>query len=140
MSPAARPTGLSPRLVQVLAMFVDIAAAQAAALEAEAAPGVCWVRVVKPQAILRSVDARATHSAIAPIRTQEPAYVKRVADLARAQRAGLLVDCNGADSAAVVTALGHSGALVAFVAGAQGVRELTLAQSAPGVTEWRRAA
>ena len=124
-------------------MYVDTASAQAAAPEVEAAPGVRWVRVLKPQAILRSVSARATQPAIAPIRVHEPAYVQRVADHARAQRAGLLVDWEGADTAAVARTLRQSGALIAFVAGTQGVCELALpgqAQPAPTAREWRHAA
>ena len=143
MSTAAPPSVTPAGRVQVLAMFPDIASAQAAAPEVEAAPGVRWVRVVKPQAILRSVEARATQPAIAPIRAHEPAYVRRVADHARAQRAGLLVDWEGADTADVVDVLRLSGALIAFVAGTQGVRELVLPalpHPSPAVQEWRRAA
>ena len=143
MSTAAHPAGSSAHLVQVLAMYVDTASAQAAAPEVEAAPGVRWVRVLKPQAILRSVSARATQPAIAPIRVHEPAYVQRVADHARAQRAGLLVDWEGADTADVARTLRQSGALIAFVAGTQGVCELALpgqAHPAPTAREWRHAA
>ena len=133
-----------PRVVQLLAMFVDTASAQAAVPELEAVPGVRWVRVVKPQAILRSVAAHEAYGDAAALHADLPGYVQKVATLARAERAGLLVDCDGADAAAVARALCAGDALLAFTAGAYGVRELplTLSVQPPVHTPepWRRAA
>lgn len=114
------------RVVQLLSLFVDTASAQAAVPELEAVPGVRWVRVVKPQAMLRSVAAHEAYGDPDALHVDVPGYVAKVALLARAERAGVLVDCDGADPDAVTRALCAADALVAFTACPSGVRELPL--------------
>ena len=98
----------------VFAMFADTAAAQAAAERVGAVPGVGAVSLAEPGAIQQAFAERAAEVGGAPSVGREDQFMLRFVELARAGRAGLLIEAGRADTAALSAVLATSGAVLAY--------------------------
>ena len=108
----------------VFAMFADPAAAQAAAERIGAVPDVGALSLAEPGAIQQAFAERAAAVGGAPSVGREDQFMLRFVELARAGRAGLLIEVGRADTAALSAALAASGAVLAYYYRALVIEEL----------------
>jgi hypothetical protein len=111
----------------VFAMFPDISAAQAAARRLTGVPGIGRGVVAAPADILQAFASRAAEVGGAPSVGREDQFMLRFVELARAGRAGLLIEVAKSDVAALGAALTASRAELAYHYRALVIEELVQA-------------